>query len=712
VDDSLPTNSPVSPRELTRLLTDFQVGIRKFSMYSATHRIVPGIVASLTKQFQAVTQAHGTLHIACTKDEILYAGTPIATGNPVIRELARLLNKLNIAGIDFHADATEAHFQRLLQLLADSRGSYSSGDGDHAIEEFGASTSTIVLQFISFSGAVKDRDEAAGGAAIAPAQLWRGLVNRLAADGSPEPTQSALAAAADDPEDVERIAAAINLIAQHKQAGDHSYERTIVKYLREQASNLAAAGTARAEFGKQINRMFGGLSPAVRQHILRTSIQETDDKAAPAEALLDAFPMPMMMDVLDQIREAGQDVSVPGLTLLKKLVTLGESDPNVAAALQAKLPDHSDLMQDLLTKRADRTYYPSQYRSLLDQEFAEHAVPTSASRQGTITLDEHDVEHHLALILLEALEAPIRSEEQYRQTVIGLKDLLIHGLGERTAVVFNDAIGVLAARYGAATEAHKPFLQDCIRELMQRDFLPHLLAGNDPVDEQRQRDALAQMMHIVGPSMIPLLLDKLEEEQNLKMRKRLLAILRDCGDAVVPLALQRLEHPQWYVVRNMLSLLRDLRAVTAVPAIGRCLTHASSQVRLGAFQTLGALAPQATEFIGALKRALDDDDPKVFRAAVTHLVSSRDAGSLELAARLLLEDARGARRDRQVALLNAIGQAGNIALVPLLLTVQRRHLLRFWKWRTTRVVRMAVNRALLTIRARGGAPDVGRQDAA
>ncbi|MFZ5875974.1 MAG: HEAT repeat domain-containing protein [Nitrospirota bacterium] len=711
MDESLPKNSPVSPRELTRLLTDFQVGIRKFSMYSSTHRIVPGIVASLTEQFQAVTQTHGTLHIASTKDEILYAGTPIASGNPVIRELARLLNQLNIAGIDFHAEATGEHFHRLLQLLADSRGLSSSGDSDQALEEFTATTPTIVLQFISFSGAVKERDDSAGATAIAPSQLWRGLVSRLAADGSPEPTQRALAAAADDPEDVERIAAAINLIAQHQQAGDHSYERTIVKYLREQASSVAAAGTARAEFGKEINRMFGGLSPAVRQHILRTSIQE-NDTAATADALFDSFTMPMMMEVLDQIREAGKDVSVPGLTLLKKLVTLGESDPNVAAALQAKLPDHSDLLQDLLTKRADRTYYPSQYRSLLDQEFAEHTVPTSASRPGTITLDEHDVEHHLALILLEALEAPIRSKEQYRQTVIGLKDLLIHGLGERTAVVFNDAIGVLAAKYGAATEDERPFLQDCIREFIQREFLPHLLAGTDAVDEQRQRDALAQMMHIVGPSMIPLLLDKLEEEQNLKMRKRLLAILRDCGDAVVPSAIQRLGHAQWYVVRNMLSLLRDLRAVTAVPAIGRCLTHASSQVRLAAFQTLSALAPQAAEFIGALKRALDDDDPKVFRAAVTHLVSSRDAGSLQLAAGLLLEDARGARRDRQVAVLNAIGQAGNPALVPLLLTIQRRHLLRFWTWRTTRVVRMAVNRALITIRSQGGAPDVGHQDAA
>ncbi|MFZ5861558.1 MAG: HEAT repeat domain-containing protein [Nitrospirota bacterium] len=712
MDDPIPKPSPVDPRELTRLLTDFQVGIRKVSMYSASHRVVPGIVASLTAQFHALTRSHGTLHIASTKDEILYAGTPIASSNPVIRELARLLNGLNIAGIDVCPEVTDAHISSFLRLLAGSRGTASSVDSDRALDEFGRATPTIVLQFISFQGAVKDRTDSDGGEGITASHLWRGLVSRLTAEGTPAAVQTALDAAAADPANAQRVAAAISLIVQHQQASERSYERTIVKYLREQAAALPEEGPARAELGQEISRMFGGLTSDVRQHLLRTSIEASEEDAAPADALIETLPMPMMMEVLDQIRGAGKDVSLPGLTLLKKLVTLSGTDPTLAATLQEKLPEHHDLLQDLLTKRAERTYYPTQYRALLDQEFADQAVPTSAvARPEAITLDEHAIDQHLALILLETLEAPIRSEEQYRQTVIALKELLIHSLAERAAGVFNDAIAILAARYGSAADAQRPFLQDCIRELLQREFLPHLLAAADPADEQRQRDALAQMIHIVGPSVIPLLLDKLEDEQNLKMRKRLLTILRDCGDAVVPLAIGRLAHAQWYVVRNMLSLLRDLRAVPAVPAIAKCLAHTSSQVRLAAFQTLGALAPQAAEFIGALKRALDDDDPKVFRAALTHLVSSHDTASLQLAARLLLDDA-GARRERQVAAINAIGQAGNTALVPLLLAVQRRHLLRFWTWRTTSAVRTAVNRALITIRARGGAPDVGHQDAA
>ncbi|HET8760914.1 MAG TPA: HEAT repeat domain-containing protein [Nitrospiria bacterium] len=694
-------------------MTDLQVAIRKLSMYSAAHPIVPGIVASLTKQLQTLTGSYGAFSVGITKDEVLYDATPVASGNPVIRELARLLNQLNIAGVGFQVNLTEPHVQRFLELLAGSRGLATSAERESALEQYCRTAPAITLQFISFRGAVRDRDDSESGAELTGFQLWRGLVSRLTADGLPEQSRAALEAAAANPEDVERLASVIALISQHQKSGAGSYEQTIVKYLQHQSTDLPEKGTARATFNQEISRLFTNLPAEVRQQILRTSLEAGDGATTPVESFLDALPTPVMLEVLDQVRGAGRDVSLPTLSLLKKFVTLAESNDSLTVALRDKLPDHRDVLQDLLTKRANRTFYPSQYRALLDEDFSERAVSASGvARQETISLDEREIDHHLALILLETLEAPIRSQEQYRQTVLGLKDLLIHGIGEHTASVFSDALTILATRYGTGQDSERDFIQECIRDLAQREFLAHLLGSGEHGNDQRQRDALARMIQIVGPTMIPLLLDKLEDEENLKARKRLLTLLLDCGNAVVPLAVQRLGHAQWYVVRNMLSLLRDLRAVSAVPDIVRCLGHASSQVRLAAFQTLGALAPQTADFLNALKQALDDRDPKVFRAAVTHIVSSRDAGTLELAARLLLEDSRGSRGERQVAVLNAIGQAGNEELAPLLMRIQRRHLLRFWTWRKTRAVRMAANRALATIRTRGGAPHVGHQDAA
>jgi hypothetical protein len=168
----------------------------------------------------------------------------------------------------------------------------------------------------------------------------------------------------------------------------------------------------------------------------------------------------------------------------------------------------------------------------------------------------------------------------------------------------------------------------------------------------------------------------------------------------------------------MLLLLRDLVAVQAIPEIARCLQHASAQVRLAAFQTLGTLDPNGDGFLQALKHGLDDDDPKVFRAAVTYLVATPDQGSLQLASRLLFADSSGQRGGRQVALLRVIEQTGNATILPLVNAVARHHMLRFWSWGKTRAVRSAAARASAAIRARNGssagssqgASHVGPQD--
>jgi HEAT repeat protein len=706
VDSPVPSPaSTVNPHELMRLLTDLQVGIRKYSMYSGAHAIIPQVVASLTAQFHAVVREHDVLHIGVTKDEILYQGAPIAAGNPVIRELARMLNQLNVAGVTFRREIAEADVFGFLRVLAECRGFASPAEHAQAIERFCRDVPSIALQFITFRGAVKSRDGAsetdAAGDAESP-QLWRGLVNRLMTAELSDESRAVLPSEDAEAVDAEQLAAAINQLGLQRKAGEQSYERAIVGYLHEKAVTSTATSEQRAQMNQQLHRLFATLNPEVRQQIFRASLEPLGQDTTPAEALADALPAPMLVEILDQLQVANRNVSLPTFSLLKKFVTLAESNQPLSEALQAKLGDQKDLLQELLTKRADRTFYPAQYRALLDQEFSERSLSPTTSSPSAAAAEFEDgaVDHHLALVLLETLEAPIRSPAQYSQTVLSLQELIARGIGDGTSTVFNEAIAILGNRYATAADDEREYFRECVGTLFRPDLVHYLLGPTDSGQDPRQREAFTRLLEIIGPGLIPLLLDKLETEQNLKARKRLLGLLRDCGDAVVPPAIQRLRHPQWYVVRNMLLLLRDLVAVQAVPEIVRCLQHPSAQVRLAAFQTLGVLAPSGDTFLKALKQALDDDDPKVFRAAVTQIVSTPNPASIELAGRLLVGHSGGKRGAQQLALLRVIEQIGTSAMLPLLTSVARHHLLRFWTWRQTRSVRSAASRALGAIRRR------------
>ena len=698
--------STINLQHLVRFLVNLQVGIRKFSMYSGSHPIIPEMIAALTAQCQALLETTDALQIGVTKDEVLYQGAPVGKTNPIIGELARSLHQVNLVGITFHRELAPPDVRRFLELLADFR-ALLSAEGERALERFGAETPAIGLQFVRFGKVVKDRDGSTttdqDAAESETSEVWRGLVSHLMTEDLPEESTLALQACVDNGIDVEQLAATINLMVQHQSAGVQSYERAIVSYLHEQAKGSSSVDQ-RAKVNKQlaILILMAKLSPDVRQQIFRMSLEPAPDQTVPVEALLDAMPTPLLLEVLNQIQVGNKDISLPMFSLLKKFVSLADSNSTLMASLQAKIEGHKELVEELLVKRVDRVFYPAEYRALLDQEFAEHAVSGGTSYRPESCLDEAEVNQHLALILLEMLEAPLLSEQQYAHAVTSLKTLLAGGLHERTQSILTDTMTILASRYAGASESQREFFRQQIQNFFHPALIAHLLQPAEAGNEERRKEALARLMEVVGPGIIPLLLDTLEVEEKIAVRKRLLVLLRECGAAVVPFALQRLQHPQWFVVRNMLLLLRELQAAGAETEIARCARHASPKVRLTALQTLGELGSTTDVYFQALEQALGDDDPKVFRAAVSSVVSSADPRAAALAYRILTEDPSAERRARQVAVLQAIGQVGTAALIPLLMTIRQRYALRFWTWQRTRAVRVAAKRALDTIRSRQG----------
>jgi hypothetical protein len=696
--------STINLQHLVRFLVNLQVGIRKFSMYSGSHPIIPEMIAALTAQCQALLETTDALQIGVTKEEVLYQGTPVGKTNPVIGELARSLHQVNLVGITFHRELAPPDVRRFLELLADFR-ALLSAEGERALERFGAETPAIGLQFVRFGRAVKDRDDSTTtdqeAAESGTSDVWRGLVARLMAEDLPEESKLALQSGVDGVIDVEQLAAAINLMGQHQSAGTQSYERAIVSFLHEQAKGPSSADH-RAKVNQQLGVLMAKLSPDVRQQIFRMSLEPAPDQTVPVESLLESMPTPLLLEVLNQIQVGNKDISLPMFSLLKKFVSLADSDSTLMASLQAKIEGHKELVEELLVKRVDRVFYPAQYRALLDQEFAEHAVSGGTSDRPESCLDEAEVNQHLALILLEMLEAPLLSEQQYAHAVTSLKTLLAGGLHERTQSILTDTMAILASRYAGAPESQREFFRQQIQNFFHPELITHLLQPAEAGNEERRKEALARLMEVVGPGIIPLLLDTLEVEEKIAVRKRLLVLLRECGAAVVPFALQRLQHPQWFVVRNMLLLLRELQAVGAETEIARCARHASPKVRLTALQALGELGSTTDVYFQALEQALGDDDPKVFRAAVSSIVSSADPRAAALAYRILTEDPSAERRARQVAVLQAIGQVGTAALIPLLMTIRQRYALRFWTWQRTRAVRVAAKHALDTIRSRQG----------
>jgi hypothetical protein len=694
----------VDARFLINVLMELQVAIRKISLYSISHAIVPGILENLEKQFGALFEFLDTVTFGITRQEILYKGGTLSSNNPVIRELARGLNQFNLASMTFQKGLTKEEILKFLKFLAEGRGQPPE-KLERMLSQLHQETPSISLQFLSFGGAIKshwegENPEEKPGEEIEGKELWRGLVKKLVEE-PPEQEQAPLNVEPENLQDLASVADLINNLCRGEGARSQSYERAIVRHLNEQAKLQARTGDRRQNLDRQLNKLLSNLKPEVREQIFRMALEETQKGAGSMEELLDSLPSPMLMEVLNQVQFSDQGVSAPMLSVLKKLTNLSEKDEKLRNLLSSRLEGHKDLFQELFTDRARRVFYPSSYRSLLDQEFtAQPSKDATSQPTGKWNIDQTELNHHLSLILLELLDTPGTSEGEYEGLINYMNGLWAGGLGEKTQTVLLETLLLLFRKLGSATEQDRPSLQKAIKKFINPEVLSHLVQTYRGEGDERVSDLLGLMREVAGAEVIPILLGVLETEGNLSVRKRLLGVIAQYGAAVIPFAVQRLNNEKWYVVRNMLVLLRDLQAKTALPQIARCIRHDSSKLRMTALQTIDALGKGTKFFYEALSFALKDKDPLVFRKAVGLVISNRDPRALEMITAHLQYSNQMKPDEYIMTILEVIQKTGSRELIPALHRLRRQLRLRFWQWNRLRTLYKAVNDALQEISAR------------
>jgi hypothetical protein len=184
------------------------------------------------------------------------------------------------------------------------------------------------------------------------------------------------------------------------------------------------------------------------------------------------------------------------------------------------------------------------------------------------------------------------------------------------------------------------------------------LLREDPIDF----DAVDMMVRHLGSNATKLLLDELVESNSRTTRRAIMDRLVKIGPEIGALVQERLTDPRWYVVRNMISLLRECGCEIDQQLLDRFANHDDARVRREMLQ-LRMENPALRN--AALSNALMDKDKGVLRAALqqarTDLPQSAVAG---LAKRVTEADFPPEFR---VMSLYLLGRSGNVAALDALL---------------------------------------------
>jgi uncharacterized protein YbaA (DUF1428 family)/HEAT repeat protein len=431
------------------------------------------------------------------------------------------------------------------------------------------------------------------------------------------------------------------------------------------------SGAGRALAARQTAQLIMRLPEPLRESLMRAALRvvATDSDG---EDALEAFTSSMSSHpVLRVLRQLGAE-GVPLSRHAQRLVELlASTRPNAVEEEAPTVRDLDTLRAELLTLFRDEDidrYNPEDHLALLARSML--AWPTRTPVElGTLeslgervaTLTEDAVSRQLAETLFDLLG---RYQDEKAEPVLGRLKQLVQGALARGSLD-EAAFAIEGMTRLAADETVPASTRDALRgqleQLASAETLSVLAAslGATP------GPSAVQLVRLLGPSAIRSLLQVLVQEKVRVRRRRILDLLSALGADVVPEATRWLMDPNWYVVRNIIALLRTVGDRSSLPTVRRLTGHADLRVRLEALRSLLELDPATGH--DYLVSAIADPDPRAATAAV-ELAGQRGGPTVVEPLLDVLQpwDLRGRRRAVRLAALRALGRVGRPEALPRL----------------------------------------------
>ncbi|HSP15392.1 MAG TPA: HEAT repeat domain-containing protein [Thermoanaerobaculia bacterium] len=441
---------------------------------------------------------------------------------------------------------------------------------------------------------------------------------------------------------------------EDRKAGLDFIEKTVGQYIAE------ASGMKKQNSLEQAVQLLRSLAEPLRGAVLRAvaaALAQDEGAGTLLREFASELPTDEVLDALRYLSSMGK--------LSNHATMLLEALTNVEASTRAQPPTDSvvaDLVKLFGEDDVDR-FNPADHRELLST-VAIHIpkIPPEAltamellgDRTGTV---EHAaITRQLAVVLMDLVGELGGTRDPH--AVLSRLEVVIRS--HMAGGDFNESLVLIEQLQEIAKSTRSEQMRSAIQESLAR------LATGETIQ------ALVDMVHKATPDKVEgiqrlaaalgvtarrSLLVALADEKNMSRRRRLFDFIASLGPTIVPDAISFLGDDRWFVVRNMVALLRAVRDQSSLPQVRNLAHHPDLRVRMEAIKSLFAL--DSTVPRSLLDDLVNDPDPKVAETAITLLGNYGIKEGVEPLLRVVSgNDVLGARRVLRIKAIRALGEIG------------------------------------------------------
>ena len=657
--------------QVAELVRALALGWKNLAAYPPGHPALASSLGLVHRRLNELRGPAGDVVLGIDSDGLLYGSEKI--DSTTAQKFAQALFMRGVAVLRFAPDTEARDLEVFLRLLA------SPADPHRGIWEdlTAAGVMHINLQPVDYSGVqITDTLNAPPPDENQPS-LWEEIL-RAMMEGQ-ELSDEAKAFLSKDGQTVTEL---VRMIVEHieKTAAKPAFDPDATFGIRMPMHDAKTAAHSR-------------VATAVGNYIANTKGQKKDNALRQAIDLLRSLPQPLRGVVLRRVAEAlAMDDSAGAmlrqlaaelprdevLDALRYLSGMGPLSSHALTLLQSLMamqtetraePPSSNLIADLVKlfgeDDIDR-FNPPDHTALL-AEVSIHVPlvatpsPTAVETLGkrTETVADDAVNRQLGRTILELLSSS--SAAFPPRPVLARVEALFRA--HLTNAEVDEALELIQRLNEIAASTHNDDLRHAIQETIVNLATPEMIRAlidslqNAPPEKSR---VLQRLTDALGSAARRNLLLALSEESNRSRRRRLFDFITSLGPAIAPEAVSFLKDDRWFVLRNMIVLLRSVNDRTSLPDLRRLAQHHDLRVRMEAIKSLFTLDTGVS--MDLLENVIHDPDPKVAETAVS-LVGS--AGIREAVGPLLKivkgNDVFGTRRTIRVKAIKALGELGDPA---------------------------------------------------
>lgn len=637
---------PLDARMLSDAIIELNIARRNVSVYPKGHHLVEKSLDRAFGFFKGLFELRNEITIAVAKDMLIIDGQSLDRKNPVYREVALSFSNLNIASVTFIGGLTKDEIYSFHRFLIESIQESSKDTLQEKLREY--NLTHIQLEFIDYGAFSFDEGKTKG-----QEHLWEqytsGLLEGRLLSGDESEAFNGIS-----PETLARLLNRVET-EPHK---EESYDRVISSYLRR-SSERAFSGSDL----KKILDCIDGLRPELKKQFLSSSVKIFSKDINAANKALSDISADKVMELLHVIDQ--QKVAIPDSlkNLLDKFSKLNPDDIEALAFGDGFIADDIMLspgLMDLLVESNFKTFvsdaYQKEIKSVMEFD-ASKAGLKAADNLGHEWLDEHLERefNHVILELVSSAISDILEDKDYEYFVKLLKEQSEQfiGTGQYEQILkINKVLKSLVTNEKSA---------DMVSKLLEHFNSPEvisLLIDSLRIMGRNERENALSLCEHYGESIVKPLIDALIEEGSQSTRRFFISIISSLGDKAFPEVIKHLNDDRWFVQRNMLFILNEMKNEEAVPNVRRCCHHENPKVSLEAVKHL--LNIKDNYGIKALRQHLNAEDRDVVEKAISFSGAFKISAVVPDLIRMLRKKAIiGADFYHKIPVVTALGQIGD-----------------------------------------------------